>query len=67
MSCGNHSCASVADWPLRHSQLLARRSRPVGRSDQPFVLWLIVALYESFHEALEMQRDAYRQHRLPEE
>jgi hypothetical protein len=66
MSCHTQTYASVTGWPARSVQR-DRCTRNIGRSDQPFVLWLVVALYESFHEALHMQRLAYKQHRLPEE
>jgi hypothetical protein len=66
MSCHNQTYNSVSDWPGQ-SAWRDRRAPVASRSDQPFVLWLVTALYESFHEALKMRREAYKQHRLPEE
>ena len=66
MPCHTQTYASVIDWP-RPSISRNRCTRISRRPDQPFVLWLVIAFYESFHEALQMRRDAYKQHRLPEE
>jgi hypothetical protein len=55
MSCTNLAHAPVFVWPAR-----ARRERPL-------LLWVIVALYESFHEALEMRRAAHKRYHLTDD
>ena len=66
MPCHTQTYASVIDWP-RPATLGNRYACINRRADKPFILWLATAFYESFHEALQMRRDAYKQHRLPEE
>jgi hypothetical protein len=54
MSCSNEAHSPIFVWPARNSR----------EQDHPFLLWVVVALYESFHEALEMRRAAYKRYHL---
>jgi hypothetical protein len=57
MSCNNQAHALVFVWPARDSR----------RRECPLLLWVIVALYESFHEALEMRRAAHKRYHLTDD
>jgi hypothetical protein len=57
MSCTNQAYAQVFVWPARDSR----------RRERPLLLWGIVALYESFHEALEMRRAAHKRYHLTDD
>jgi hypothetical protein len=57
MSCTNQAYAPVFVWPARDSR----------RRQHPLLLWVIVALYESFHEALEMRRAAHKRYHLTDD
>jgi hypothetical protein len=54
MSCNTEVRSSFIAWPAR-------------RIDRPAVLRLIVVLYESFQEALELRREAHRRYHLTDE
>lgn len=57
MSCNTEVRSTLIVWPARNS----------FRIDRPAILRLIILLYESFQEALEMRREAYRRYHLSEE
>jgi hypothetical protein len=57
MSCNTEVRSSFIAWPARHA-------RPI---DRPAVLRLIVVLYKSFQEALELRREAHRRYHLTDE
>ena len=57
MSCSNEAYLPVIIWPARNPR----------RADRPALLWLIVVLYESFQEALEMRRAAYKRYHLTDD
>ncbi len=57
MSCTNQAYAPVFVWPARDSR----------RRERPLLLRVIVALYESFHEALEMRRAAHKRYHLTDD
>jgi hypothetical protein len=57
MSCTNQAYAPVFVWPARDSR----------RRERPLLLWVIVALHESFHEALEMRRAAHKRYHLTDD
>jgi hypothetical protein len=57
MSCTNLAHAPVFVWPAPDSR----------RRERPLLLWVIVALYESFHEALEMRRAAHKRYHLTDD
>ena len=57
MSCNTKVRSTLIVWPARNS----------FRIDRPAILRLIILLYESFQEALEMRREAYRRYHLSEE
>jgi hypothetical protein len=57
MSCNTEVRSTVIVWPARNSR----------RIDRPAILKLMIVLYESFQEAVEMRREAYRRYHLSEE
>ena len=57
MSCSNEAYLPVIIWPARNPR----------QADRPALLWLIVVLYESFQEALEMRRAAYKRYHLTDD
>jgi hypothetical protein len=57
MSCNTEVRSSFIAWPARHAR----------RIDRPAVLRLIVVLYESFQEALQLRREAHRRYHLTDE
>lgn len=57
MSCNTEVRSSFIAWPAHHAR----------RIDRPAVLRLIVVLYESFQEALELRREVHRRYHLTDE
>ena len=57
MSCNTEVRPSFIVWPARHAH----------RIDRPALLRLIIVLYASFQEALELRREAYRRYHLTDE
>jgi hypothetical protein len=57
MSCNTEVRSTFIVWPARNSR----------RIDRPAILRLIIVLYESFQEALEMRREAHRRYHLSDE
>ena len=57
MSCNTEVRSPFIVWPARHAH----------RIDRPALLRLISVLYESFQEALELRREAYRRYHLTDE
>ena len=57
MSCNTDVPSPFIAWPTRNP-------RRIGR---PPLLRLMIVLYESFQEALELRRQAYRRYHLTDE
>jgi hypothetical protein len=57
MSCNTEVRSTFIVWPARNPR----------RFDRPAILKLIIVLYESFQEAVEMRREAYRRYHLSDE
>ena len=57
MSCNTDVPSPFIAWPTRHAR----------RIGHPPLLRLMIVLYESFQEALELRRQAYRRYHLTDQ